>query len=120
MRPAVRASLQLLLCATALLASSGCATARRGAPLAPGVEPQSPASRQGRLTFARNCYSCHGHGEGGLGPAINDKPLPGFLIKTQVRQGLGAMPAFDEKEIPEASLDGLIVYLGELRRSARP
>lgn len=28
-------------------------------------------------------------GEGGIAPAINDKPVPGVLLKTQVCVGLG-------------------------------
>ena len=54
-------------------------------------------------------------GEAGLGPAINDKPLPEFLIKTQVRVGLGAMPSFHRRQINEDELDDLIRYLKALR-----
>ena len=85
-----------------------------------GIEPRTEASRRGRLTFARNCYACHGHGEGGLGPAINDKPLPAFMIRLQVRRGLGAMPAFDEGDISGEDLENVIAYVGELRRSPAP
>ena len=38
-------------------------------------------------------------GEAGLGPEINDKPLPGFLIKFQVRHGMGTMPSFKKDRI---------------------
>lgn len=55
----------------------------------------------------------------GLGPAINDKPLPGWLIKTQVRQGLGAMPSFDESELSETDLDALVAYLAALKNAER-
>jgi mono/diheme cytochrome c family protein len=41
----------------------------------------------------RHCHQCHPRGgDGGLRPALNNKPVPGFLVKCQVRLGLGAMP----------------------------
>jgi mono/diheme cytochrome c family protein len=63
-----------------------------------------------------NCHQCHPGGEAGLGPAINDKPLPGFLIRLQVRNGLGAMPAFSAQEISPDDLDDLIAHLKALRQ----
>jgi mono/diheme cytochrome c family protein len=51
-----------------------------------------------------------------LGPAINDKPLPGFLVRLQVRSGLGAMPAFSEQDISPEELHDLVLYLKALRR----
>lgn len=36
---------------------------------------------------------------------INNKPLPGFLIKFQVRNGLGAMPAFSKEHVSPEELD---------------
>lgn len=50
-----------------------------------------------------------------LGPAINDKPLPGFLMKTQVRVGMGAMPSFHRNQINGQDLDDLIRFLKALR-----
>ena len=64
----------------------------------------------------RHCHECHPKGEGGLAPSINDKPLPGFLIRLQVRRGLGAMPEFGPHRISDAELEDLIAYLRELRR----
>ncbi|MDC4226474.1 MAG: cytochrome c [Candidatus Manganitrophus sp.] len=55
-------------------------------------------------------------GEAGLGPALNNKPLPGWMIRFQVRHGLGAMPAFSEKEISDRELDDLVIaYLKAFR-----
>jgi hypothetical protein len=34
--------------------------------------------------------------------------LPDGAIRTQVRQGLGAMPAFESSEIPDRDLDALL------------
>jgi len=38
-----------------------------------------------------------------------------WLMKTQVRVGLGAMPGFSEEKISKEELEGLMVYLKELR-----
>lgn len=96
-------------------AASGC-SARRGIPVAGPLETSSPEVLQGRVAFDRHCSNCHPGGARGLAPAINNKPLPGFLIRFQVRHGLGAMPAFSEREIPREELDGIVAYLKELRR----
>jgi mono/diheme cytochrome c family protein len=70
---------------------------------------------RGRIVFMQHCHKCHPGGAAGLAPAINDKPLPEFLMKTQVRVGLGAMPSFHQNEISGGDLDDLIRYLKELR-----
>jgi len=75
-----------------------------------------PQVQQGRLVFASHCYSCHPGGAGGLGPALNNKPLPRFLVKTQVRRGLGVMPKFDKHAIPPEDLDALTKYVVALRQ----
>jgi mono/diheme cytochrome c family protein len=62
-----------------------------------------------------HCHKCHPNGEAGLAPGINDKPLPEFLMKTQVRVGLGAMPSFSREQISDQELDDLIRYLKTLR-----
>lgn len=90
-------------------------SARRSEPIV-GPLPLSDAHVQrGELVFMRHCYQCHPGGEAGVGPAINNKPLPGFLIKFQVREGFGAMPAFSQHDISSEELDDLIAYLKALR-----
>ncbi len=64
----------------------------------------------------KQCSQCHPGGEAGLGPAINNKPLPGFLINLQVRQGFGAMPAFSKGRVTDDELADVIAYLKALRR----
>ncbi len=64
-----------------------------------------------------SCHQCHPGGEAGLGPALNDKPLPTFVKKFQVRHGLGTMPSFPEDKISEEQLDYLMEYLKALRRN---
>jgi mono/diheme cytochrome c family protein len=68
---------------------------------------------RGKQVFMDNCHRCHPNGMGGLGPSIFDKPLPGFLIRFQVRNGLGTMPHFDKKHLPKEDLDKLITYIKE-------
>jgi mono/diheme cytochrome c family protein len=91
-------------------------SARRSEPLAGPLPLSSPEIVEGRNVFMMHCHQCHPGGEAGLGPAINNKPLPAFAIRTQVRYGLGAMPAFYPSEITEAELDALVTYLKALRR----
>jgi mono/diheme cytochrome c family protein len=99
----------------AALAVASC-SARRGEPLRGSFAPESDAVLRGRLVFFQECHKCHPGGEAGLGPALNDKPLPRFLMGFQVRRGLGVMPSFSEGEISGAELDALTLYLRELRR----
>ena len=99
----------------ALLA--GCGQAQRGEPFAPPVRLASAEAEAGQRVFMTYCHQCHPGGAAGLGPALNNKPLPGFLIKYQVRHGLGAMPEFDEQQISDEELDRLVAYLLELRRA---
>ena len=105
--PTLLAGLAAALCA--------CGTARRGEPFAGPLPVADPSVRHGQIVFMQHCHMCHPGGEGGLGPAINDKPLPGFLIKTQVRLGMGAMPEFSEDRIPSTDLDALVSYLSAMR-----
>ncbi len=105
----------LLLLYFALLLASGCSSARRTEPIAPPLEIRSESVMQGQTVFMEYCHQCHPGGEAGLGPALNNKPLPGWMIRFQVRHGLGAMPAFSEKEIGDRELDDLVAYLKALR-----
>jgi mono/diheme cytochrome c family protein len=96
-------------------ASIGCGSARRGSSVEGPMSLRDPEVQRGAVVFAASCYKCHPGGEAGLGPAINDKPLPQFLVRMQVRQGLGAMPAFSEEQISGEQLDDLAVYVAKLR-----
>jgi mono/diheme cytochrome c family protein len=105
----------LLGCAFLLTA---CGEARVGEPFGPPVRLASAEAEAGQRVYMAQCQQCHPGGAAGLGPAINDKPLPAFLIRLQVRRGLGSMPEFDKGMISEAELDALVTYLHELRRQA--
>lgn len=99
---------------------SGCATARRTEALGNPVTVASAQEERGRQIFMDHCHQCHTGGQGAVGPSINDKLLPGFLIHLQVRAGLGAMPGFSEKQISDNELDDLIAYLKAARRTPLP
>jgi mono/diheme cytochrome c family protein len=101
---------------TFLLLQSGCGSARRGEPFAPAFQADSAELATGERVFMQYCHQCHPGGETGIGPAINNKPLPTFLMKLQIRRGLGAMPAFPERVINEEDLTSLVHYLKTLRR----
>ncbi len=94
----------------------GCATARRSEPIVGKVVAGDPSLAAGRQLFMQQCHACHPGGEAGLGPALNNKPLPPCLIEFQVRHGLGAMPALKTDRLSEADLDEVVKYLVALRR----
>ncbi len=107
----------LAVCLGAILNTIGCGASRRDAPLSEPLKIKNPQVARGQIVFMQNCYQCHPGGGAGLGPALNNKPAPEFLIRTQVRKGLGAMPAFPEAKITDTDLDALAKYTVALRRS---
>ena len=106
----------LALLAAGIVWAGGCSSARRGEPLHGPLPVTDARVERGRLVFMQRCQKCHPGGEAGLGPGLNDKPLPRFLQHLQVRYGLGAMPAFSPAKISESQLDDLLEYLHALRR----
>jgi mono/diheme cytochrome c family protein len=114
-----RSNLAGLLSMAFLLAGSffvaSCGSAIRDEPRTRGMSVGSEQLTIGQQVFAQHCHQCHPGGAGGLAPAINDKPLPVWLMKTQVRAGLGAMPAFSKDHISDEQLDALMAYLKALR-----
>ena len=113
-RPALFFVLLFLLVGLSLILVN-CAPAYRGEPIAGPLDASDPQVALGQLVFDEHCHQCHPGGAAGLGPGINDKPLPGSLIKFQVRNGLGVMPAFSEEQIMEGELDALVAYMLALR-----
>jgi mono/diheme cytochrome c family protein len=106
-----------VLLAVALLAGiTGCHSIRRGEPITGEMKISDPKIAHGEKLFMQHCYQCHPNGEGGLGPAINNNPAPGFVVKTQIRAGLGTMPSFGKDEISSSELDDLVAYVLALRR----
>jgi mono/diheme cytochrome c family protein len=100
-------------CAAAMLA--GCISARRSEPLIHPAPPMSPAAQRGEPLYMKHCQQCHPGGDAGIGPALNNKRLPAFAIRTQVRWGFGAMPKFSKAELPPQNLSDIVEYLKALR-----
>jgi mono/diheme cytochrome c family protein len=94
---------------------SACGPKHRGEPQGPRVKPDTVAEARGEWLFSRYCYKCHPGGGAGLGPSLNDKPLPELAIRTQIRKGVGAMPAFGANELRDVDVDALAKYVQELR-----
>lgn len=83
-----------------------------------GERPISMEAQAGESIFMTHCQKCHPGGDAGLGPSIiNNKQLPGFTIRMQVRQGIGKMPKFNKEELSEEELDGIIAYITEIRKN---
>jgi len=97
------------------------------------VEDQKPArwaagdAKQGARTFSSNCAGCHGAmGEGGEGPALNNKVLQDnasdtFLFETIKRGRRGTvMRGFSDsspvhKALTDREIESIISYLRSLR-----
>lgn len=95
----------------------GCGPERRGALANAPVTPDTVAEHRGERLFYKHCSRCHPGGESGLGPALNDKPLPELAIETQIRKGLGAMPAFSEHHLKDDEVDAIADFVIEMRKA---
>ena len=113
MRLTMRPTILLATLATILLA--GCTTPREREPIAT-LRLDSPKLARGEKAFMHYCDKCHPRGDAGLGPGIRNKPLPGVMIKLQVRTGLGAMPSFSDELLPDDQLDDIVTYIKELKK----
>jgi len=71
---------------------------------------------RGMRLFMLHCNKCHPGGEEGVGPALNDKPLPDFLIHFQIRQGMGDMPAFTKDELTKEEVQQIVRYVRFMRK----
>ena len=92
----------------------GCGDARKSEPLEGPIE-LSPDELRGQQLFMKRCNECHPQGEAGIGPALNDKPLPDALIEAKVRDKTGQMPNFSDAQITDEDLDKLVAYLAKVR-----
>jgi len=110
----------MILIAATLFGQTACRSVRRGEPVVGPIVSPDPDVQKGQIVFHEHCYKCHPGGEGGLGPSLNDKLLPAFFIKMQVRSGLGVMPSFPKRDIPNDELDALTKYLALLRTPHPP
>lgn len=101
---------------TIVIVITACGSVRRGEPIAGPMNLTDASVQRGLIVFDTHCYKCHTQGEGGVGPMLNDTPLPKFLMRFQVRHGMGVMPAFSEEEISDGELEDLLNYIVALRR----
>jgi mono/diheme cytochrome c family protein len=111
-----RRTVALALALALVTALAACGSARRSEPIAGPLRMEDASVRRGQVLYDQYCYKCHTGGEGGMGPIINDKPLPRFLMRFQVRHGLGVMPAFSDKQLSDAELEDILTYLVVLRQ----
>jgi mono/diheme cytochrome c family protein len=93
---------------------ASCGSARRDTSSA---RLDDPHLVHGKQVFDEHCHACHPGGQTGLAPAINDKPVPAWLIKTQIRAGLGAMPAFPIERLSNDEVDDVAAYVISLRKT---
>jgi mono/diheme cytochrome c family protein len=77
-----------------------------------------PAWARGEQVFLSHCHQCQPGGEEGPASATNNTPVPGFLITFQVRQGIGAMPAFSSADIPQDERNERVASLTAVRGHA--
>lgn len=106
----------LFLIAGAVLLLAACGSPYRGEPLGTAPALGTQAHEEGRALFDRFCSECHPGGAAGLAPGINNKPLPGWLVRAQVRIGMGAMPPFSREMISADELDAIVAYVLALKK----
>jgi mono/diheme cytochrome c family protein len=92
-----------------------CAPAYRGTPVLEPLVIEDHQTALGQRVFFSKCHQCHPGGGAGIGPALTTVSLPDWLVRFQVRNGLGQMPAFNKEEISPEELDGVVAYLNHLR-----
>ena len=95
--------------------STACGSSRRSEPIHGSPPLKTPGEKQGEVLYMRFCDQCHPGGSGGLGPGLNNKPAPGAAIRLQIREGMGAMPAFGKNEISDSEVDAIIEYMMAIR-----
>lgn len=97
----------------ALVAVSAC-WSRNSEPLV-GPTELDPQQQRGELVFHQQCNECHPQGQAGLGPSLNDKTLPGAVIRHQIRHPVAWMPEFSESDLPDDDLHALVEYMKVIR-----
>lgn len=106
----------LLMMVIVVIITVGC-SARKGMPYSEPLTLESQQLKNGEILFNGYCNSCHPGGSSGLAPALNNKPLPAFLIRFQVRNGVGTMPAFEEKVLSDDEVKNIAKYVVYLRKN---
>jgi mono/diheme cytochrome c family protein len=107
-----------VLCAGAAILCA-CAAEHRSAPAVGPFEPANAEQAHGEHVFFVFCHQCHPGGAAGLGPSLNDKPLPQFAMRTQIRAGVGAMPSFSDRELSDHDVSDVLTYIVALREHGK-
>ncbi len=101
--------------AGATTAAAGGTTAAAAAPTPPLPTQADAKAEAGRLIFAKTCAGCHaGQGtQAGRSPqlSVSQNAINADFVRTQVRNGKGRMPAYDQTKISDADLENIILYL---------
>jgi mono/diheme cytochrome c family protein len=99
-------------------ASGGAQEAAAGGPAAPGNQPQGTGAAaaeraRGKQLFDQNgCSGCHGEtAGGGTGPSLSGTRLPLDAVLRRVRNGAGAMPAYDQATISDGEVQTIYQWL---------
>jgi mono/diheme cytochrome c family protein len=108
--------IMLLVPAVILVAGAAWAASSQDAPKPDGASTVALVNQDARLgngpegIYSRTCGYCHG---ANVGPIILGLKLPAELIRSTVRTGQGAMPAFRSTEISDADLKGLSDWISD-------
>jgi len=109
-------NLFIIICSLLFVWMTGCGSARKTEPIKEPLNLATEKLVRGQKAFERHCNTCHPRGDSGLGPALNNKDIvPNFLLKFQVRNGLGAMPSISDKVLPDEDLDAIVEYINALQ-----
>jgi mono/diheme cytochrome c family protein len=101
--------------AISLTLMAACSPMRQGESAVGPMRMSDVSIKTGEKLYNMHCYKCHATGAGGLGPSLNDNPLPRFLISMQIRHGLGVMPAFSEQQLSDRQVEEIVDYVIAMR-----
>ena len=104
----------------AVMVCAACGSSRRGPPAARPVAITTVELQRGQRLFFEHCNPCHPNGEAGLGPSLNNRPLPETVIDLVIRHGPGPMPAFSPKLLDKRDRAAIAEYVKKLRHSDHP
>jgi len=90
-----------LAAASAVFALVLAAPASAGSPPAPKPDGQWKSPQE---AWDKTCSRCH---LTGVGPELRGRDIPPEYIRTVVRNGMRAMPAFPHSALGDATLDGV-------------
>ena len=101
--PAVASGFTLVIAIAAAIAT-------QTAVAAPPAPNEGLVWKDGPEVYSKVCAYCHEHG---VGPVLRSRALPPVYIRTVVRNGNRAMPAFRATEIDDESLAKLAEYISK-------